>query len=240
MCLAGSRPGGLCLGRLHLAQQQLPTLVASPVSGTVSAVLLCSCIINPALIQKTHLLLQEARQAWRRLPTEVDAPLDTSGPPICRPLTNVTQLLTWQPPCPPQHDPCACTLPLQPVGLPTCGNPAAAARPKLLVCHDMAGGYHEDRHPAGDTDPGAYALWHWGCVDVFVYFSHHLVTIPPVGWIRAAHRHGVQVRGYTERRWIGLHTAHQHQQQHQQRHQQQQVYTCQSSYQPTCLLACAM
>jgi hypothetical protein len=31
-------------------------------------------------------------------------------------------------------------------------------------------------------------------VDVFVYFSHHLVTVPPPGWIHAAHKHGVKVR----------------------------------------------
>lgn len=40
----------------------------------------------------------------------------------------------------------------------------------------------------------AYRLSHWRHIDVFVYFSHHLVTIPPVGWIQAAHLHGVKVR----------------------------------------------
>ena len=39
----------------------------------------------------------------------------------------------------------------------------------------------------------AYRLNAWHCVDVFVYFSHHLVTIPPPGWINAAHRNGVPV-----------------------------------------------
>lgn len=36
---------------------------------------------------------------------------------------------------------------------------------------------------------------HWWYMDIFVYFSHHLVTIPPVGWINAAHKHGVRVLG---------------------------------------------
>lgn len=32
-------------------------------------------------------------------------------------------------------------------------------------------------------------------MDIFVYFSHHRVTIPPVGWIESAHRHGTLVLG---------------------------------------------
>ena len=43
----------------------------------------------------------------------------------------------------------------------------------------------------------AYRLNAWHCVDTFVYFSHHLVTIPPPGWINAAHRNGVPVRNAT-------------------------------------------
>jgi mannosyl-glycoprotein endo-beta-N-acetylglucosaminidase len=75
----------------------------------------------------------------------------------------------------------------------------AAARPQLLVCHDMMGGYLDDKHPAGADNPEFYSMWHWDCVDIFVYFSHHMVTIPPVGWIAAAHKHGTKV-GYSTRR----------------------------------------
>jgi len=32
-------------------------------------------------------------------------------------------------------------------------------------------------------------------VDVFVYFSHHFVTVPPLGWIRQGHLHDVPVLG---------------------------------------------
>eukprot|EP00775_Hariotina_reticulata_P011568 gene11568-11712_t len=69
-------------------------------------------------------------------------------------------------------------------------------RPKLLVCHDMMGGYLPGEALLGGVDcPDNYRLWHWDCVDVFVYFSHHMVTIPPRGWTHAAHQHGVRMLG---------------------------------------------
>ena len=99
-------------------------------------------------------------------------------------------------------------------------------RPKLLVCHDYAGGYIEHSWPevrctnAGKRQRGmldhvhtltcshqmlqrcggdmrsAYRLSHWRCIDTFVYFSHHLVTLPPTGWVKAAHLHGTKVSMY--------------------------------------------
>jgi hypothetical protein len=38
-------------------------------------------------------------------------------------------------------------------------------------------------------------------VDVFVYFSHYFVTIPPKGWIDAAHKNGVVVLGTVITEW---------------------------------------
>ncbi len=67
-----------------------------------------------------------------------------------------------------------------------------AGRPKLLVCHDYKGGYIEESWAGCGDIASAYRLSHWRHVDVFVYFSHHLVTVPPPGWIHAAHRHGVK------------------------------------------------
>ncbi|KAH7433439.1 hypothetical protein KP509_07G070000 [Ceratopteris richardii] len=74
-------------------------------------------------------------------------------------------------------------------------------RPRLLVCHDMKGGYQDDRWPQGSSNGGAYSIWHWHLIDIFVYFSHSLVTIPPPCWTNAAHRHGVQVLGTFITEW---------------------------------------
>lgn len=68
-------------------------------------------------------------------------------------------------------------------------------RSKLLVCHDMKGGYLSDRFTQGSADFDAYRFYQWGLVDLFVYFGHHLVCIPPVGWIAAGHRNGTRVLG---------------------------------------------
>ncbi|TFY78802.1 hypothetical protein EWM64_g5206 [Hericium alpestre] len=60
---------------------------------------------------------------------------------------------------------------------------------KLLVCHDFKGGYAEV--PSDVT----YTFNFWHLCNVFVYFSHHRVTIPPSGWTTAAHRQGVKMLG---------------------------------------------
>ncbi|KAJ6824677.1 cytosolic endo-beta-N-acetylglucosaminidase 1-like [Iris pallida] len=74
-------------------------------------------------------------------------------------------------------------------------------RRRILVCHDMMGGYADDRWVQGGTNAGAYSLWHWHLIDVFVYFSHNLVSLPPPGWTNAAHTHGVKVLGTFIAEW---------------------------------------
>ncbi|WOL14807.1 cytosolic endo-beta-N-acetylglucosaminidase 1-like [Canna indica] len=82
--------------------------------------------------------------------------------------------------------------------------PSAATLPprrRILVCHDMKGGYVDDRWVQGGSNPDAYAIWHWHLMDVFVYFSHYLVTLPPPCWTNAAHTHGVKVLGTFLTEW---------------------------------------
>ncbi|KAK3014089.1 hypothetical protein RJ639_009494 [Escallonia herrerae] len=75
-------------------------------------------------------------------------------------------------------------------------------RPRMLVCHDMAGGYtNDDKWVQGGANEGAYAIWHWYLMDVFVYFSHSLVTLPPPCWTNTAHKHGVKVLGTFITEW---------------------------------------
>ncbi|KAK6145568.1 hypothetical protein DH2020_022388 [Rehmannia glutinosa] len=81
------------------------------------------------------------------------------------------------------------------VKLPAGGKDPLPQRPRILVCHDMQGGYIDDRFVQGGSNAEAYAIWHWYLIDVFVYFSHNLVTLPPPCWTNTAHRHGVKVLG---------------------------------------------
>ncbi|CAI5674091.1 cytosolic endo-beta-N-acetylglucosaminidase [Oreochromis niloticus] len=89
------------------------------------------------------------------------------------------------------------------------GVPLAPREPPLdrclrrtLVSHDMMGGYLDDRFVQGTNAEAPYAFYHWQYIDIFNYFSHHLVTIPPAVWTNAAHKHGVIVIGTFITEWI--------------------------------------
>ncbi|XP_062936665.1 cytosolic endo-beta-N-acetylglucosaminidase isoform X4 [Cynocephalus volans] len=79
--------------------------------------------------------------------------------------------------------------------------PLSSQRPRTLLCHDMMGGYLDDKFIQGSAVQNPYSFYHWQYIDIFVYFSHHTVTIPPVGWTNAAHRHGVCVLGTFITEW---------------------------------------
>lgn len=61
--------------------------------------------------------------------------------------------------------------------------------PRLLACHDFQGGYSEDPQTQG------YSFEHWAYADVYVYFSHQRVSLPPAEYVHAAHRHGTRILG---------------------------------------------
>jgi len=81
-------------------------------------------------------------------------------------------------------------LPLQP-------RPAANTGPQLFIFHDMYGGYipDGDLYPQGTPNPNYYAFNFWQYVDIFSYFTHHWVAVPPPSWINAGHRNGVPILG---------------------------------------------
>ncbi|XP_008283953.1 cytosolic endo-beta-N-acetylglucosaminidase [Stegastes partitus] len=79
--------------------------------------------------------------------------------------------------------------------------PLARCLQRTMVSHDMMGGYIDDKFIQGTHTEAPYAFYHWQYIDIFNYFSHLLVTIPPVVWTNAAHRHGVVVLGTFITEW---------------------------------------
>ncbi len=53
----------------------------------------------------------------------------------------------------------------------------------------------------GGIESSFYTFTHWPAVDAFIYFSHHLVTIPPPCWTNAGHRNGCPVLGTLITEW---------------------------------------
>lgn len=72
---------------------------------------------------------------------------------------------------------------------------------RTLVSHDMMGGYLDDRFIQGTSAENPYAFYHWQYIDIFNYFAHNLVTIPPAVWTNAAHKNGVIVLGTFITEW---------------------------------------
>ncbi|KAL1508232.1 hypothetical protein AB1Y20_004349 [Prymnesium parvum] len=124
-----------------------------------------------------------AAQAYEVLcvPRGVRPPVDEAPPPpppqTKRYLSSVAALLEWAAP------PSSRDAPLEPL-------PPLAARPRALLCHDMKGGYCKE---ADEEYLAAFSGW--GSVDIFCYFSHHCVTVPPACWAEASHRRGVPCLG---------------------------------------------
>jgi mannosyl-glycoprotein endo-beta-N-acetylglucosaminidase len=77
---------------------------------------------------------------------------------------------------------------------------------KLYICHDMQGGYQQDLfldHNSPSVVAGkspakgqmAYRCLHLEQSDVFNYFSHHNITVPPRHWRILCRRYGTRCLG---------------------------------------------
>lgn len=72
----------------------------------------------------------------------------------------------------------------------------ADAKASVLLCHDYAGNYHDyENMQSVGVDQESYTCGYLQSVDIFVYFSHKLVCVPPPAWINTCHRNGVKVLG---------------------------------------------
>lgn len=83
--------------------------------------------------------------------------------------------------------------------------------PKLYLCHDMQGGYNQDinlynpypttqhAHTQPQTNlnilSNKYRSLHIPQTEIFNYFSHYLITIPPLHWRRLCRRNGTKCLG---------------------------------------------
>ncbi|WKY01040.1 hypothetical protein Q1695_015216 [Nippostrongylus brasiliensis] len=78
--------------------------------------------------------------------------------------------------------------------------------PETMICHDMKGGYLDEESDNGiilTADiPNPYVFLNWWNIDIFCYFSHNFVTIPPIAYINVAHTHGCLALGTFITEWI--------------------------------------
>ncbi|KAF9164402.1 hypothetical protein DFQ26_001494 [Actinomortierella ambigua] len=114
--------------------------------------------------------------------------------PQSKPLHSMEELLHWTPG---QDDYNVSNTPLYPRPYVQ----ASAPQLKVIVCHDMAGGYSEDAATQGNNFSTIYSIQTWRYIDTFIYFSHNRVTIPPPCWTNAAHRNGVKSLGTFITEW---------------------------------------
>ncbi len=115
---------------------------------------------------------------------------DQTDLPVIQPLCTLDVVMDWQAG---EESACVATVPRPNRTLPL--------RTRTLVCHDMKGGYMEDRFLQGVCSTDCYRLSNWSEIDIFVYFSHRFVTIPPPAWTNAGHRNGVMVLGTIITEW---------------------------------------
>ena len=116
---------------------------------------------------------------------------DDLGHPIIQPIKSFDHLLSWLPGFDNFNVPC---VPLRRRGNT---NPDV----KIIVCHDMMGGYVLDKYPQGVGTTEDYHFYHWHLIEAFMYFTHNFITIPPTTWTNAAHANGVLSMGTIITEW---------------------------------------
>lgn len=139
-------------------------------------------------IQRTVVLHHRDHKNEEKVPQE----------PMTEPLRSVAEILAWSPDASYHSTRASVPLPSDAASVASIKNPG---RPKMLVCHDMMGGYVGDHRSQGHTDSDLYLVRSWALIDTFVYFSHHRCTVPPPSWTDAAHRHCTRVLGTFITEW---------------------------------------
>ncbi|CAB3401409.1 unnamed protein product [Caenorhabditis bovis] len=110
-----------------------------------------------------------------------------------RPIGGLEELLRW-------------TKPETPFKTEPLGNYKRKNGAEVLLCHDMMGGYLDEEKNDGkvyEADEYPYIFLNWWNIDIFNYFSHNFVTIPPEGYTKIAHQHGVLSLGTFITEWTG-------------------------------------
>eukprot|EP01135_Chromosphaera_perkinsii_P006268 Nk52_evm1s484 gene=Nk52_evmTU1s484 len=111
--------------------------------------------------------------------------------PRMKPLNNADELLAWKPGSRPNDRATIATVPLALDNI----SPNNKQR-RLFLSSDFSENYHNDSLSEGSYGSDyEYRVYQWDMIDIFNYFSHAFVTIPPPTWTNAAHRGGTRMLG---------------------------------------------
>eukprot|EP01041_Mallomonas_annulata_P005673 gene5673-11451_t len=76
-------------------------------------------------------------------------------------------------------------------------------RPSNIPLGSAKGGHTSelDKFNLGSAFGNAFQIMDWNLIDIFCYFSHNLITIPPISWINTCRHHGTQIIGTFITEW---------------------------------------
>lgn len=155
--------------------------------------------INGGINVNDHIFITEA-PPLHILPNGSSMPITR-----CAPFTCLSQLDDWTPTPIPMHAHARMHARDGIIRIPSANDrvPLLGNHRRIIHCHDMAGGYGHDYCSQGhyDMHHHAYTFKHWPQIDIFIYFSHSRVTIPPAMWINAAHTNETLILGTYITEW---------------------------------------